>query len=150
MARITVDDVRGWVESSKLNITALDLNFLPQIETEVLARLGTVYDTVGWVDSTSTPSLVKVIITKMYAGWLYDKYYSENQAERNEYAQMLKDNAELLMTGLLDGTIEIPGTPATTNQGPSFYPNDISSARTPGEDGDWSLGPAKFSMGQIF
>lgn len=150
MARITVEDVQGWVESSKLSITDLDMSFLPQIETEVLAILGTVYDTAVWVDASSTPSLVKVIIAKMYAGWLYDKHYSENQAERNEYAQMLKDNANMLISGLTDGTVELPGiTPAST-QGPSFYPNDISSAQTPGDDGDWSLGPAKFSMGKIF
>lgn len=150
MARITVEDVQGWVEPTKLPVEVLDLNFLPQIETEVLALLGTVYDTAGWVDATSTPSLVRVIIAKLYAGWLYDRYYSENQAERNEYAQMLKDNANMLISGLTDGTVEIPGIPPTSGNDASFYPNDISSSMAPGTDGDWSLGPAKFSMGKMF
>jgi len=150
MPLITVDDVRGWVESSKLNIQTLDLDFLPQLEAEVLARLGTVYDVTGWVDPASTPRLVRVIITKMYAGWTYDKFYSENQSERNEYAAMLKDNAEMLILGLVDGTIEIPEIPGgSANTGPSFYPNDASSAQAPTAE-DPSLGPARFSLGRTF
>lgn len=149
MALITVEEVRGWVETTKLDITSLDLNFLPQIETETLARLGTVFDTSGWVDPASTPPLVRVIITKLYAGWVYDKYYSENQAERNEYAMMLKENAGMLLQGLIDGTLEIPGVDPSTAQAPSYYPNDASSAQYPTSD-DPSLGPAKFSMGKVF
>lgn len=149
MPRITVEEVRGWIETTKLDITSLDLNFLPQLETEILARLGTVFDTSGWVDASSTPPLVRVIITKLYAGWIYDKYYSENQAERNEYAAMLKENAGMLMSGLIDGTLEIPDVDASTPQSPSFYPNDASSAQYPTSD-DLSLGPAKFSMGKVF
>lgn len=149
MPLITVNDVRGWVESNKLNIQSLDLNFLPQLETEVLAQLGTVFDTSIWVDPSTTPALVKVIIAKMYAGWVYDRAYSENQSERNEYAAMLKENAGTLMKGLLDGTLEIPGVTPTSSQSASFYPNDASSAQSPTDD-DPSLGPARFSLGKVF
>jgi hypothetical protein len=149
MARITVEEVRGWVEVSKLNVQDLDLNFLPQLETEILAKLGTVYDTTTWIDPGTTPDLVRVIITKLYAGWIYDRAYSENQAESNPYAAMLKENAGMLIAGLIDGTIEIPGVPATSNPGPSFYPNDASSALEATYD-DPSLGPARFSMGRVF
>lgn len=149
MARITVEEVRGWVEVTKLNVQDLDLNFLPQLESEVFAKLGTVYDTTTWVDPASTPDIVRVIITKLYAGWIYDRAYSENQAESNPYAAMLKENAGMLIQGLIDGTIEVPGVPATSNPNPSFYPNDASSAMEPTSD-DPSLGPAKFSMGRVF
>src|SRR5258706_16279220 len=97
MTRITVEEVRGWVEVTKLNIQNLDLDFLPQLETEVFAKLNTVYDTTTWVDPTTTPALIRVIITKMYAGWIYDRAYSENQAESNPYAAMLKENASMLL-----------------------------------------------------
>lgn len=146
---ITVEDVKGWVETSKLNVQSLDMNFLPQLEAEVLAQLGQVYDSTVWVDVASTPRLVRVIIAKLYAGWIYDRAYSENQAERNEYAAMLKENAGTLISGILDGTIELPGTPITTNQAASFYPNDASSAQEPTLE-DPSLGPARFSMGRVF
>lgn len=149
MARITVEEVRGWVEVTKLNVQDLDLNFLPQLETEIFAKIGTVYDTTTWVDPATTPDIVRVIITKLYAGWIYDRAYSENQAESNPYAAMLKENAGMLIAGLIDGTIEIPGVPATSNPDPSFYPNDASSAMEPTSD-DPSLGPARFSMGKVF
>lgn len=149
MPRITADDVRAWVESSKLNIQALDQDFLNQIETEVLARLSVVYDTSQWTDETNTPDLVKVIIAKTYTGWLYGKYYSENQSEPNEYAELVKANAEMLITGLVDGTIELPGVTPATPQGASFYPNDQSSAMEPTFE-DPSLGPARFSLGRFF
>lgn len=149
MTLITVNDVRGWVESTKLDITTLDLDFLPQLEGEILARLGTVYDITGWVDPGSTPLLVRVIIAKSYSAWIYDRAYSENQASSNEYAQKLRDNAEMLITGLLDGTIELPGVTAISDQGATFYPTDASSALEPTPD-DLSLGPARFSMGRVF
>lgn len=149
MVRITVEEVRGWVEVSKLNVQELDLNFLPQLETELLAKINTVYDTTTWVDAATTPPLIRVIITKMYAGWIYDRAYSENQTENNPYAAMLKENAGMLLAGLIDGTIEIPGVPATSNPDPSFYPNDASSALWP-TAADPSLGPARFSMGKVF
>lgn len=149
MPRITVEEVRGWVEVTKLNVQDLDLNFLPQLETEVLARINTVYDTTTWLDPTSTPALIRVIITKMYAGWIYDRAYSENQADANPYAAMLKENAGMLLQGVIDGTIEIPGVTPASSPNPSFYPNDASSALEPTLD-DPSLGPARFSMGKVF
>lgn len=126
MTRITVEEVRGWVETTKLNIQDLDLDFLPQLETEVLAQLGTVYDVTTWVSPSTTPDLVRVLLTKMYAAWMYDRAYSENQAETNPYAAMLKANAQELLRGLIDGTIEIPGVSALSNPNPSFYPDELA------------------------
>lgn len=149
MTVITVDDVRGWVEVTKLNIESLDLKFLPQLEAEVFARLGTVYDVTGWVDPTSTPLLVRVIVTKYYAGWIYDRAYSENQSQSNEYAEKLKNNADMLMMGLIDGTIELPGITPISAPDPVYYPTDASSAQEPTFE-DPSLGPARFSLGKLF
>lgn len=149
MSRISIDDVQAWVENSKLLPAAIDGDHLDHIETEVLARLSSVFDTSVWVDKATTPRLIQVIIAKMYAGWLYDKMYSENQSQPNIYSRLVKQNAEMLIDGILDGTIEIPGSPATNEQGPTFYPNDASSAMEPTFE-DSSLGPAKFSLGRIF
>lgn len=149
MTVITIQDVRGWVETTKLNITALDVQFLPQIEAEVFARLGSVYDVLAWIDPDSTPMIVRVIVTKLYSAWIYDRAYSENQGISNDYAAMLRGNAEMLIIGLIDGTIEIPGVTPISSADPSFYPNDASSAMDPTTD-DPSLGPARFSMGKLF
>lgn len=150
MARITPVDAQGWAESTKLNLSTLDGSLLDQMETEVLSRLASAYDTTLWIDPASTPKVVKVIISKLYVAWFYDRQYSENQEQGNDYAAMLRTNAEMLITGLLDGTISIPGvTPVGSAGGAAFYPNDNSSALAPTPD-DPSLGPAKFSMGKIF
>jgi hypothetical protein len=148
MARITLDDVVAWIESSKLSIQALDLDHVDQIEEEVLARISSAVDTSTWLDKASTPRLIQVIIAKSYAGWCYDKYYSENQNEPNQYAQLVKQNAEMLICGIVEGTITVPGA-SDGGTGAVFYPNDASSAMTPTRS-DPSLGPAKFSMGMCF
>jgi hypothetical protein len=150
MPLITPGDAQGWAESTKLAVSALDLSLLGQIETETLARLSSVYTTTAWVDSVTTPLIVKVIIAKTYVAWIYDRQYSENQTVGNDYAAMLRQNAEMLMSGLIDGTIDIPGVPVTgAGSGPGFYPTDDSSAMVPTAS-DSSLGPAAFSMGRVF
>lgn len=150
MARITTADAQGWAESTKLPLSSLDASLVSQIETEIISRLNSVYVTTGWTDNTNTPSIVKVIIAKSYVAWVYDRQYSENQENGNDYAAMLRSNAEMLMEGLINGTIDIPGeTPVGSGIGASFYPNDASSALEPTVD-DPSLGPAKFSMGKVF
>ncbi len=150
MARITVDGAQGWADQQKVTLSTLDLHLLNSIETEVLARLSSAYDTSTWLDATNTPPLVQVVICKYYVSWIYDRAYSENQIEGNDYAAMLRMNAEMLISGLIDGTIDIPGvTPIGSGAGPAFYPNDASSALEPTFD-DLSLGPAKFSMGKVF
>jgi len=148
MARIILADAQGWAESTKLTLPSLDSALLNQIEAEVLARLNPTYDTTIWLDATTTPLVVKVIIAKLYVAWIYDRQYSENQQQGNDYAAMLRINAEMLITGLIAGTIDIPGVNPVGNI-PSFYPNDLSSA-TDTTPEDPSLGPAKFSMGKMF
>lgn len=147
---ITPSDARGWAESTKLDLSALDVSLLEQLQVEILARLSSIYTVTAWVSPTTTPAVVKVIIAKTYVAWFYDRQYSENQDEGNDYAAMLRQNAEMLMSGLIDGTIDIPDeTPTGAGSGASFYPNDASSAQCPTFE-DPSLGPAKFSMGKVF
>lgn len=149
MALITPKEAQAWGEKTKLDFSTLDIDLLETLETEVLARVGLAYTTTTWVDPTTTPRLIRVIIAKMYVSWFYDRQYSENQDNGNDYAKLIRDNAEMLISGLVDGTIELPGVIATTTQTPTFYPNDASSALEATTD-DPSLGPAKFSMGMRF
>jgi hypothetical protein len=150
MARITAADAQGWAESTKLVLSPLDASLVAQIETEIISRLSSIFVTTGWTTDSNTPSIVKVVIAKTYVAWFYDRQYSENQENGNDYAAMLRANAEMLMEGLINGTIDIPGETTTgAGTGASFYPNDASSAQEPTED-DPSLGPAKFSMGKVF
>jgi hypothetical protein len=149
MARITLAQAQGWAELTKLELPALDLALLNQLESEILARLGSAVAISTWIDDTTTPELVQTIIAKTYVSWAYNRQYSENQSESNDYANLLLQNAEMLITGIVEGTIEIPNVPGIGSGTPAFYPNDASSAMEPTAD-DMSLGPAKFSMGKVF
>lgn len=148
MARISVSEAQGWAEATKLPVASLDANLLGQIETEVLARLSTSYDTSTWIDAASTPSLVRVVIAKLYVCYYIRRSYSEEPGTDNDYAIKLEQNAEILISGIVDGTIELPGS--TSDAGlPTFYPTDESSSLEPTYDNP-SLGPALFSMGKAF
>jgi hypothetical protein len=151
MSRITVQNAKGWVRTSKFSVGDIDTDLCDQIEGEVLARISSSYDVSLWVDVTATPSLVRTAIAKMYVAWLYAKAYSEDEETVPEYARALQANAEMLIVGIIDGTINLPDAlPSDTGSGqPSFYPNDASSGQSP-TSADSSLGDAHFSMGKAF
>jgi len=155
VSRITTQEAQAWAEGTKLTISALDVNLLPHIEEEVIDQLRSAFsDTANWVDQNTTPKLVRTIISKMYVAWLYDRTYSEDIVPgQSNYATLLQANANMLIAGLLAGTITLPEeTSGNDIVEPVFYPTDASSAQCPtfGPDGDPSLGPAAFSMGMRF
>ena len=151
MSRITVQNAKGWVRSTKFNVGDIDTDLCDQIESEVLARISSSYDVSTWLDASTTPSLVRTAIAKLYVAWLYAKAYSEDEETVPEYARALQANAEMLIVGIIDGTINLPDAlPSDSGSGqPSFYPTDASSSMCPTDD-DSSLGDASFSMGRVF
>lgn len=152
--RITVAEAQAWAEPTKMTIQepfiAQNSALLLQIEEEVLARISNAYDISTWVDPVTTPRLVRVAIAKKFVAWAYRRQYSEDITEADAaYATQLDANAEVIIQGIVDGSIEIPTLPPSTTSTPLFYPTDASSAQRPTRD-DPSLGPAKFSMGMTF
>jgi hypothetical protein len=150
MPRIDAQMAQGWAERYKLPVEQLDEDLLDAVETEVLALIAAAYDTTTWVDVSTTPRIVQVVISKMYVSWLYKRSFAEDQDQGNRYAYELQNNANMLIEGLRDGTIDIPGvTPVISAGEPSFYPTDASSSQE-STYYDPSLGPAQFSMGKVF
>jgi len=151
MAHITAEEARAWADGTKLTVAALDTDLEEQLAEEVIQRLAGSFTVTTWLDEVTTPKLVRVIIAKLYMAWTYDRSYSEDIEEGSNYAARLKANAELLIAGLIDGTIPLPdATPGASSTGQvAFYPTDASSAQQPTFD-DPSLGPAQFSMGMRF
>lgn len=154
MPRTTLATVQAWVEATKFTIpditTSPNVDLIAQIEAETLARVHSVYDTSTWIDAASTPYLIQVAIAKRFVAWAYRRQYSESITDTDaKYAELLEANAESIVAGIVDGTIEIPTLPSPATSQPGFYPNDDSSALEPTFD-DPSLGPAKFSMGIVF
>jgi len=154
MARVTVAEVQGWLDGAKITITTLDTELIANLETETLSRLASVYDVSGWTDDTNTPKLIRTIISKYYSSWLIDRFYSENQDGGSDYAKRLCDNADMVMTGIIEGQITVTDgsgdpIPPDTSRSATFYPTDASSAQLPTFD-DPSLGGPYFSLGRTF
>jgi hypothetical protein len=153
MPRITVQDADTWCEKTKLNIAVLEAGLVEQLETQVLGRLTPRFGTTVtdiWVDAATTPRIIRSVIAMFYVAWYYDRQYSEDQEEGNDYAALLRASAESLLVGILDGSIVLPEVPNAPEPGsPAFYPTDESSALEPTIE-DPSLGPAVFSLGTKF
>lgn len=148
MPRVQTSEIQAWLEPTKLTIAAPDLDLLVHLERETLVRLAVFYDTSGWTDHTNTPDIVRTIISKCYAVQHIDKTYSENQDENSEYARRLKENVHMLIEGILEGVIPIPGQDKANGRA-SFFPTNASSAQEPTRD-DMSLGGPWFSLGKSF
>lgn len=150
MARISLSEAQAWLESTKLTQASLDTALLAHLEEEALGRLASTYDVSGWTTDSNTPKLVRTAISKIYASYIIDRQYSENQDENNDYAILLRQNYEMIITGLIEGRIILPEEPdPDISRGPSFYPTDASSALDPTYD-DPSLGGPYFSLGRSF
>jgi hypothetical protein len=161
MAHILVSDAQAWLENTKISLTSLDPALENFVSNDILARIADTYDspTFGvptWVDNNTTPELVKQCIAMMYAGWYYDRQYSEMvAAEGTSYGTVLRVYAETLIDGIISGSVELveilPNMPETA---PTYYPTDISSTSealwTNTNRDDNSLGPAKFGMSKVF
>lgn len=152
MARILLADAQAWAEGTKLPFSSLDYNLLSQVETQVLTLLqscgidATSIST--WTSDTTTPALVKSIIAMSYVAWYYDRQYSEEQSEGNDYAAMLRAHAKMLMDGICDGSVDLPDIPGTTGA-VGFFPTDASSALQPTRE-EPSLGGPYFHMSRGF
>lgn len=136
MAYITVQDANAWTDKSKLTLTELDSELEASVARQVFARISQAYDTSTWVDSNTTPSLIRKIIAMQYVAWYYERAYSEDGGQ-NTYSDRLFQQAEALIEGLITGAIDLPD-----NEEDSTLPK-IGTA-------EYEFGEPKFTMGQIW
>src|SRR5687768_12024745 len=124
---ITLVEAAAWGEKTKLApaLVSMDTALLEQVQAEVLGRIAAVATTTTWVDSATTPPLVKTILAKLYIAWIIDRQYSEDE-ELSGYAALLRATATTLLTGIVESEIDIPGvTVGDAGDGlPSVYPTD--------------------------
>lgn len=152
MPHITVEDAQAWAEKTKLPLSVLDDDLEEQVAEHVLGKLRPQFDVSGWADEDTTPLLIRSVMGMVYTSWFYSRTYSEDENRDNEYAIRLLGMAYEIITGLIEGSIELPDDEDGDLHGgttPLFYPNDASSALEPTRD-DPSLGPSKFTMGSIW
>jgi hypothetical protein len=136
MTNIVVAEAQAWLETTKANLGAtLDVELEASIATQVLARVGSSYDTSTWTDSNTTPKLVRKIIAMKYASWYYQRQYSED-GSANDYALLLNAQAETLLAGIVEGVLELPEAP---DEGAAAGTGSVEILPDPA-----------FSMGRIF
>jgi hypothetical protein len=126
-------EVQQWLESTKLNLTAVDLDLHDSAVIMVKSRLASegVYDVSGWTNDTNTPSLIRKIISLFIAAWLYNRAYSEDAEQDNKYANRLEAMAHNMLSGLEKGEYILTDytgtTPGLPPDQPEYYPSDVSS-----------------------
>jgi hypothetical protein len=151
VSHITLAEAQAWLEQTKLKLPSLDADLESTVSVTTLAQIGTAFpvDLPLWVDVASTPQIIRKVIAMRYAGWAYDRQYSEDASE-NAYAIRLLAAADVIAEGIVTGSIavvEVP--PGDSIEDPIFFPNDVSTANAPTDDFP-SDGPEAFDMGKVF
>ena len=159
MAHITATQVQAWLESTKLTVTTIDPSLETQVSTEILGKLAQTLSayTPLWVDTSTTPEVVQQCIAMTYAGWIFDRAYSEvvSQSTTASYGAQLRAWAMTLLNDIITGGVFINEiAPNSAAAEPAYYPNDASStsdalANNTDVD-DNSLGPAMFGVSKVF
>lgn len=127
---VTLADVQGWLESTKLTLASVDAALEASAAETVFSSASRVYDTSTWVDANTTPRLIRQVIAMYVAGWTYNRQYSEDSEESNWWGDYLLGEAEKLLSGIVDGTIDLLDVAGTVGNvsGPTFYPNDATAS----------------------
>ena len=115
MATITAKMANALTDSSKLNITTIDTELESQIVAQVFSELRGLYDTTTWVEESTTPKLVKSILSMIYTGMVYNKTYAVDGADTDLYGNMLIADANKLLDSVSSGvSVLVDSNPAVT------------------------------------
>lgn len=106
-ALISIDDAKVWLSQTKAPITTIEDELADQLSTTVVGAVSARYSTDTWVDEDTTPLLIRRIISMFYAGYYYHRTFS-NDSEPGAYGDRLLADAQTLLNGIVDGTIDIP------------------------------------------
>lgn len=147
MPLVTADDVQLWLEPTKILIDSSDELAEESFHSAyVTGRLASKVVVTGWVSPSTTPVMVRSIIGMRVAAQRYNVAYSEtSEDDGNPYANKLMEWSEMLIQGILDGTLLVVGIPDTPGLVGTiaFYPTDLVGLEFPEE-------AARFAMGHIF
>ena len=152
---VSVQEVQQWLEVTKLAVTDVDATLEDTFFNLVAGRLSARYDVASWTDETTTPKLVRVVVSMLIAAAVYNRSYAEQIADVSEvsYGTRLELSAMSLLGGLADGSTDLVGEEGTESDisGPVFWPTDMATtiAAEEGADADGAAVRA-FSMGMRF
>lgn len=104
---INETDVNAWLEQQKTQVTEIEDALAGQIADTVIGSVSQRYRVGSWLAPESTPLLIKRIISMFYAGYFYHRTFS-NDSEPGVYGDRLLADAQVLLDGVVNGTINIP------------------------------------------
>jgi hypothetical protein len=142
--RVTLDEIQQWLSNTKYSVEEVDEQLEETSRTLVFSMLFNTFDVSTWVDATSTPAIVRKVISLWIAMMEYRRALAEEDMGADSYAVFLQSLFDKLMVGVSNGSLEIPEVPGATDEltGLSFYPTD---------DEDFDVDNARrFEIGQIF
>lgn len=150
---VTTAEVQQWIQDTRLTIATVDPALDASAYSRVVGVLALRYTTGTWIDSSTTPSLVRSIISMLIAAWTINKAHAETMGDVDAYGVHLESSALVLLGGLADGSILIDDTAiGDYSMGqPVFWPTDIATtvATEQGWDADGAA-PMMFSTGKVF
>lgn len=138
---IDLHEAKAWLSETKIDLNELDDVFVDQLQSEILGRLSSVYQTSSWLTPSTTPTIIRKIISMRYVGWLYLRSFSEEAVE-NAYGMRLLIEADDLLNDATSGQLPIEGidgviiTPDMSYGVITFEPSDDTEP--------------VFSMSQVF
>ena len=138
---IDLHEAKAWLSETKIDLNELDDVFVDQLQSEILGRLSSVYQTSSWLTPSTTPTIIRKIISMRYVGWLYLRSFSEESVE-NAYGMRLLIEADDLLNDATSGQLPIEGidgliiTPDMSYGVITFEPSDDTEP--------------VFSMSQVF
>jgi hypothetical protein len=124
---VLLEQVQGWLNIHKYDVGVDQLDPVQEglAANFVLSALEQRYDTSTWVDEVTTPPMIVQIISMLVASYTLRKAVSEDDGVAN-YAGWLENRAKVLVEGLINGGLDLPGVdpdptaPASSSVG--FFP----------------------------
>jgi hypothetical protein len=145
MTYISLAEAQQWFENSRLTLAAID----PQLEASAMefvrSHLRTRYDTDGWTNIGTTPSVVRKIISLLHAAWYLNRTMMESveMDTGSSYGDRLESLAMSLLGGVAGGSIPLPEQePILSTTGIAFYPTDDTTST--------GASVQAFQMGAVF
>lgn len=150
---VTLAQVQSWLQDTKYTLPEVDNELEGSASDKVIGFLHQRYDVSGWVDAASTPDLVIRLIAMLTAARTLRKAISEDDGD-TLYPDWLEKRVMMMLEGLVDGSISIPGEEpdpdSPLGSGPVFFPTDQATELWK-EEGDVPGAAAlHFSSQQVF
>jgi hypothetical protein len=131
----SISDIQNFLGDDKIIVTDANSN-KAGIEADRLIRgqLAGVFTPLTlstWVDPETTPELIRGISGRLCAAFIYRATYSEEQEAVPEYAQVLYNEALMMLSDIKEGTLTVidPGFEPIDSSGSilSFWPDNTTS-----------------------